>query len=424
MMKLDRSITPLISLPKSLELPTITTSKSENAITLYSMSPSVIDVVRLSLVFNAGSRHQNHPFTASATLNLLSEGSENFTSVEIAEKLDFYGIYYDASCDRDSAMITITCLEKFLPETLSLLQECVVRPSFNDHELEIYKTKRKQQLSIEREKPAYLAREKFAQVLFGENHPYGTCSAAVEYDTLTREHLVGFHTNFINANNCFAVASGNISEQTRTRIIEFLETLPLSDVAPVDITCPVPQSSEPVNVKRDAAVQTSLRMGKLLFTKAHPDFVDMKVVAMILGGYFGSRLMQNIREERGYTYGIYSAIVSLEHSGYFAIATDVSTESLDDTLVQIRYELNRMSTENMPLEELSEVKNMILGELMRILDGPFGVADVVIENIQSGLDADYLDEFLQCVQSVTPERVTELVAKYLDPDSFTYVTVG
>ncbi len=423
-MKLDRSIIPQISLPKNLELPTITTTKSKNGITLYSMSPSVIDVVRLSLVFNAGSRHQDHPFTASATLNLLSEGSQNLSSSEIAEKLDFYGIYYDASCDRDSAMVTITCLEKFLPETLNLLQECVVRPTFNDHELDIYKTKRKQQLSIEREKPAYIAREKFAQVLFGKDHPYGTCSAAVEYDTLTRDHLVGFHSRFLNAQNCFAVASGKISQQTAESIIEFLETLPQGEFSPFEGLFPEPQSSEPVSVKRDAAVQTSLRMGKLLFTKAHPDFVDMKVVAMILGGYFGSRLMQNIREERGYTYGIYSAIVSLEHSGYFAIATDISTESLEDTLVQIRYELTKMATEHMPAEELNEVKNMILGELMRILDGPFGVTDVVIENIQSGMDAGYLDEFLQCVQCVTPERVSELVAKYLDPDSLTYVTVG
>ena len=423
-MKLDRSIIPQISLPKNLELPTITTTKSKNGITLYSMTPSVIDVVRLSLVFNAGSRHQDHPFTASATLNLLSEGSENLSSSEIAEKLDFYGIYYDASCDRDSAMVTITCLEKFLPETLNLLQECVVRPTFNDHELDIYKTKRKQQLSIEREKPAYIAREKFAQVLFGKDHPYGTCSAAVEYDTLTREHLVGFHSRFLNAQNCFAVASGKISQQTAESIIEFLETLPKGEFSPFEGLFSEPQSSESVSVKRDAAVQTSLRMGKLLFTKAHPDFVDMKVVAMILGGYFGSRLMQNIREERGYTYGIYSAIVSLEHSGYFAIATDISTESLEDTLVQIRYELTKIATEQMPAEELNEVKNMILGELMRILDGPFGVTDVVIENIQSGMDAGYLDEFLQCVQSVTPERVSELVAKYLDPDSLTYVTVG
>lgn len=423
-MKLNRSITPQISLPTSVELPPITTSRSENGITLYSMSPSVVDVVRLSLVFNAGSRHQVHPFTASTTLNLLSEGSENFSSSEIAEKLDFYGIYYDASCDRDSAMVTITCLEKFLPETLELLQECVVRPTFCDHEIGIYKAKRKQQLSIEREKSAYIAREKFAQVLFGKDHPYGTCSAAVEYDTLTRDHLVDFHTKFINANNCFAVASGNISEQTRAMLISFLETLPVGENRSVEDTCPEPHSSEPMSVKRDGAVQTSLRMGKLLFTKSHPDFVEMKVVAMILGGYFGSRLMQNIREERGYTYGIYSAIVSLEHTGYFAIASDVSSESLDDTLVQIRYELSRMTSEKIDEEELNEVKNMILGELMRILDGPFGVADVVIENIQSGMPAEYLNEFLEGVQSVTPERVSELVGQYLDPDSFTYVTVG
>ncbi len=422
-MTLNRTIIPQTSLPQSLTLPEITTHNSPNGVTLYSMSPSVVEVVRLSLVFKAGSRHQNHPFTASAMFNLLSEGSENLSSAEIAEKLDFYGIYYDASCDRDSAIITITCLEKFLPQSLELLQECVVKPAFAQHEIDIYKTKRKQQLTIEREKPAYVAREKFGQVLFGENHAYGKCSQIADYDTLTRDHLVEFHRNFVTSDNCFAVASGKITAHTITQITDFLQTLPSAKI-PVEIEFIQPQSAEPLVIKRDGAVQTSLRMGKLLFTKEHPDYVDMKVVAMILGGYFGSRLMQNIREERGYTYGIYSAIVSLEYSGYFAIASDVSTESLDDTIVQIRYELQELATEKIDTEELNEVKNMILGELMRIVDGPFGVADVVIENIQSNLPADHLDEFLQGVRSVTPERVSELVAKHLDPDTFTYVTVG
>lgn len=423
-MPLNRAITPPTILPTHLELPPCELLTTTNGVKLYAMDAGQSAVVRLSIVFHCGSRHQTHPFTASATLNMLSEGTRNLSSSQIAEQLDFYGIFYDTSIDRDFSIVTVNCLSKFLPETLALLEECLLHPTFPASELEIYKTKRREQLRIEREKPSYLAREQFSRSLFGASHPYGYTASDEEYQSLTNAHLTDFYSRYFVAENCFAVASGKLPVAVVSQIATLLTKIPHSTTALPMVEIPVPISEPTAHIHRDDALQTSIRIGKLLFTKGHPDFNGMQVVATILGGYFGSRLVANLREERGYTYGIYAAMVALEKTGYIAIATDVTAESTEDSLIQIFAEIKRLQTELVPANELEIVKNMIAGEMMRILDGPFGVADVVIENIQSQMDPAYLNTFLQEVRNITPERIQALAVQYLNTESFTTVTVG
>lgn len=353
---------------------------------------------------------------------MLSEGSNKYSSAQVAEMLDFYGIYYDASVDRDFAIVTVSCLRKFLDVTMELLSECLCKPTFPQKDFDIYKQKRKQQLKIEREKPAYLARELFAETLFGTEHPYGFVAPLERYDTLTREHLVDYYNQFVVTQNCFVVVSGKVEGGDLSLIKDVVEGLPSGEIVQA-VEFPKPTSSLEGYLEREG-VQSSIRMGKLLFAKGAPDFNGMQVVAMILGGYFGSRLVQNIREDKGYTYGIYSAMVSLEHDGYFAIATDVAAQYTNETVAEVKHEIILMQKELVTNEELNVVKNMIVGELMRILDGPFGIADVVIENLQSNMDADYLNGFLQEVLEITPQRIQDLAVKYLDSNTFSTVIVG
>jgi predicted Zn-dependent peptidase len=179
----------------------------------------------------------------------------------------------------------------------------------------------------------------------------------------------------------------------------------------------------------EGAVQSAIRIGRILFPRQHPDFVGMQVVATILGGYFGSRLTQNLREERGYTYGVMAAMVNLRHAGYLAIATEVAAEATGDAIEQIFAEMERLKTEPVSEDELENVRRSMLGEVMRILDGPFGIVDVVIENIQiEGSDTsgahNYINDFIRRVEATTPERIRELARKYLDRDAFTTVIVG
>ncbi len=196
-------------------------------------------------------------------------------------------------------------------------------------------------------------------------------------------------------------------------------------------------------------MQSSIRIGRVLFPRQHPDFVGMQVVATILGGYFGSRLVQNLCEKRGYTYGVMAAMVNLREAGYLAISTEVAAEATDDAIEQVLGEIELLRTELVGADELENVRRSMLGEVMRILDGPFGIVDVVIENVQIGAystdtrlddsrpvdhdstgvfdaagESNYLADFVAQVEAITPERIRDLARKYLSRDQFTVVVVG
>lgn len=419
----DRTTEPQVKLPERLNIPQSRITTLENGIQLHSISAGTQQVIRLTLVFGAGTRRQEHPFQSSAMLNMLSEGSARYSAAEIAQMLDFYGIYYDTSIDRDYAMITISSLNRLLPETLDLLEEMLLRPTFPEKEFDIYRTKRKQQLKIEREKPSYVAREMFSVALFGEDHPYGRISEAENYDDLNVEMLREHWQRYYGADNLFAVTSGMVTPVELELIAGFLSKIERRN-APQDSFTAQAHTLKKQNVERADAVQSSIRIGKRLFTKGDPDFNTMQVLAMVLGGYFGSRLVTNLREERGYTYGVYSAMMNMKWDGYIAVATDVAAEATTDARDQIFVEIERLRKELIPEQELDMVRNIIVGEMMRILDGPFGIADVTIENIQSGGDNSLLHDFFDEVMSVTPERLREVAVRYLDPQSFTTVIVG
>ena len=171
-------------------------------------------------------------------------------------------------------------------------------------------------------------------------------------------------------------------------------------------------------------MQSSVRIGRLLFPRTHPDFVGMQVVASLLGGYFGSRLMQNLREQHGYTYGVQAAMINFDSEGYFAIATQVAREHRDDALGEIYAEIERLRHELVDEEELQMVKNVMIGEILRILDGPFGIADVTIENIMCGMDNHATEQSVATIAAITPEDVRNLAHRYLERERLVEVVVG
>ena len=200
------------------------------------------------------------------------------------------------------------------------------------------------------------------------------------------------------------------------------EALPAGEK--VDVNLPATNTTHQLRRNIDTALQSSVRVGRLLFPRTHPDFVGMQVVAAVLGGYFGSRLMQNLREEHGYTYGVMAAMVNFDKEGYLAIATQVAREVREDVLREIYFEIERLRTELVPEDELQMVKNVMVGEILRILDGPFGIADVTIENIMCGMDNEATERSVELINAITPEQVRDLAAKYLRREDLVEVVVG
>ncbi len=413
---------PAIIVPSSLNMPPVESLALNNGLKLHILRANDFEVVRLSFVFYAGSVTQHFPFVAGTTANMLSEGSARFSGRQIAEQLDFYGSYFEVSLDRDFVYVSFCSLLRYFGETLKAAEEILLRPIFPDEEVVTYCRKRRQQLAVERTKVDTLSREAFAGALFGQEHPYGISYPEAAYDNLRREQLLDHFGRLYTANNCIAVCSGRIGPKEIEAIVNLAGQLP-AGTRP-QVAFPEPVSRPLVRVSRPDALQSAIRMGRRLFPRTHPDFVGMQVVATLLGGYFGSRLMRNLREQHGYTYGVMAAMINFEREGYIAIATQVGSEVTSAALDEIVGEIERLRREPVSDYELTLAKRIMTGEMMRILDGPFGIADVTIENILSGLKESAVDDTLQAIRAVSPDRVLQLARQYLSPDDLTIAIAG
>lgn len=414
---------PPVVLPEDIEIPAAAEAALPNGARMFVLPDAGRDVVRFSFVFHAGTSWQHAPFSASATANTISEGSEKMSARKIAEALDFYGSYFDVNIDRDYSVITFVCLARFFEQTANLAREIILEPVFPEKEVRIYCEKSRRNLEINRRKVDFIARERFVQALFGEKHPYGISHSADMYARLTSEDLRSFYAARYTGRSCFVVMSGDTTPERQRAIADIAAELPAVETNG-ERRFPEPKSEKYLFVPHEGAVQSAVRIGRLLFGRTHPDFIPMQVVAAALGGYFGSRLVHNLREQHGYTYGAYAAMANFDCAGYLAIATEVGYGHTQDTIKQIFAEMERLRTEPVPEAELQLVKNIMAGEVMRILDGPFGIADVTIENVQNGKDNHYLSEFTHRIKSFTPEELLATAVKYLDPAEFTTVVVG
>lgn len=421
---IDRTSAPQTSLPAQLNLPPQEDFTTPKGIKLYSINALDSGVVRLTLVFQAGSRMQTLPYEALTAVAMLSEGTSSLDAAQIAERFDFYGIYYDTSVDRDFATITIACVSEFLDEALRLLGDMLSHPTFPERQIEIYTSKKRESMLLDSKKPGYIARRAFTETLFGANHPYGRFATEDRILDLTQEDLRRFYTQFLTRENLFAVCSGQIDQTVLSSIQNFTDSLPEGPEIEKPL-CPLPEDkASTVEITRPESVQCSIRMGCLMPEKSHSDYVALQLLTTVFGGYFSSRLMQNIREERGYTYDVYAQMVNLSCAAYMAIGCEVGAEHRDDTIQQIKIEMRRLQNELIPLDELSMARNTIQGELMRLLDGPFGIADIAIENIQSDSPSDYINIFLSQISALTPEDLQDVARKYYDPERLTLVVVG
>ena len=413
---------PKINITAKPQVPHYTRYEAPSGAPLYVLRNSDQGVVRVSFVFRAGTSYQSIPFSASAVVNTLTEGTERFSGREIAERLDFVGSYFDANIDRDWAVITFCSLGKFSGETMEIAEQVVLHPTFPEREIAVYCHKRKEQLDVQRSKPDHLSRELFGQAIFGTDHPYGIASPSECYDNLTPAILRQFYTDHYTANNCFAVLCGDVKGEDVERVMAILGGLRKGVELVRNIAAP-----DPVEYAKwhfPGAVQSSLKVGLPLFSRSHEDFISMQVLATAMGGYFGSRLMQNLRERNGLTYGAYAAMINLDRSGYFVMSAEVAGEATDRAIAEIMNEVERITTKALHYKELEVVKKIIFGDVMRIFDGPFGVADVTIENIQNGTDNGYTERFLREVEDFSPKKLLSAAARNLDKNNLTGTIVG
>jgi len=424
---LNRKSPPTRQIPNKINITKAEEITLSNGVRLLVIDVGSEDVCRLDFNFFAGSRYQQKRIESRATLAMLTEGTAGLTSHQIAEKFDYYGSFCEHATDRDFGKVTLLSLNKYLDQSLQVLEKVIKRPSFPEKELETYRIKGKQSLIVELEKVTTLARQDFFKGLFGNTHPYGVYAEPQDYLDLQRNHLIDFHHKFITANRCTIVLSGKIgNDELNTVIKHFGES---NWGAESTVLVDFPTISTPVQKKffslKADAVQSAIRIGRQLVDRKHPDYCGLVVLNTILGGYFGSRLMKNIREDKGYTYGISSSILTLKELCVLVIGTEVGAEFTFPALKEIYAEIDRLKVEPVSEAELDLVRNYLLGELLRSFDGAFAIADSITSLFEyNDLDYHFFEKTIETIKTITPEQLMNLANVYLRSNDLTECVAG
>lgn len=386
-----------------------------NGIEVYTVNAGSQELVRFELIFKAGMYYQPKVLIASSANNLIETGSKNYTADEVSERIDYYGGFLELTTGQDYASITLYTLNKYINETFKVIEDIVKYPTFPQNEFDIYINNKKQKHLVNSQKVSVLVRRRFNELLFGENHPYGFEVSDKDFDEINVSAVKDFFNKHYHSGNCTIVVAGNIPTDLFDKMNElFGKDKWGSNQTINEQKFEIKSDEERFHlVKKDDAIQSAIRIGRILFNKTHPDYFNFQVLNTILGGYFGSRLMANIREDKGYTYGIGSGLTSLLNGGYFYISTEVGADVTQKALDEIYKEINILRTDLISEEELTTVKNYILGQLLRSIDGPFALADKFKNAWMFGLDYTYYDNYFNAIQNVTSNQLRDIANKYL-----------
>jgi zinc protease len=421
---MDRSIQPEIKQLSSIQLKEPETYFLSNGVKVVQFNAGTQDLVRIEVIFKAGSWYQAHNFTALATNLMLREGTKRYSSREISDSLDFYGAHLETTAERDNAYITLYTLNKHLLDTLPILEDIVKHASFPENEFRIFAGKQRQMLQVNLGKVNFLARTQFNSLIYGKEHPYGNYLVPEDIDQFSIQNLENFYRTNYHSEVTIMVA-GKIHDQLPVMLENAFGTQEWnhqnSNGKEFISTGSVQKNHF---IPKPGSVQSAIRIGRVLFNHHHPDFMGMRVLNTLLGGYFGSRLMTNIREDKGYTYGIGSAVVPLLRSGYFFISCEVGAEVTRDAISQIKIELSRLCDTKVSEKELKLVRNYMLGSFLRSIDGPFAMADTYRDIMENGLGNEFQYALLDVIRNLSPAELRELACKYLNPAEMHQLVVG
>lgn len=397
-----------------------------NDLPVYFMDGGTEAFLKVELVFYAGSYYQPKPLVSYATTNLLRSGTATKSREEINELLDYYSTFLLLDTQKDIVSVSMFVLNKHLIPALDLLREMVEEPVFPEDEMRAFLKNQQQLHMVNQRKVQHLARSYFLQMIYGDQHPYGYRLKEDDFDHVDRDALIQHHRERFHAGNAFLLVAGklpgNIQDELAGRFGNNLQAAGQEPVIPTYQT----QSSgnRKMHLEVPDSVQSGIRVGKQLFNATHPAYHKLKVTNALLGGYYGSRLMQNIRQDKGYTYGIGSNIVSLLRSGYFFIATQTGTDVTEAATGEIYKELKTLRSEPAKKEELKTLKNYLSGSFLRSFDGPFAQSQRFKELLVFGLDPSHHDDFLKTLKSITAEEIMETARDYLHEDSMMEVVAG
>lgn len=390
----------------------------KNGVEVYTIDAGAEEVLAIEWVYAAGNSFEEQNLVAASTNYLLKNGTTNKNAFQLNEHFDYYGSYFNRACYNETALLSLHCLTKHVEELLPVVRELITDSTLPEDELETYKQIMKQRLKVNLKKSEFVAGRLIDAYLYGEQHPYGKFSHMEDFDQLQREQLVEFYDQYYRQGKLMMFVAGKLPgnlEQLLNRYFGDLENRHVEEPKhPV-----LPAAEKKVRVVNDEkGMQGSIRLARSFPNRHHPDFLKVQVLNNLLGGFFGSRLMLNIREDKGYTYGIHSYLQNHVHHSAWMISTEAGKEVVDATIAEVYKEMKVLCEEQVDEEELLLVRNYMMGSILGDLDGPFQIIARWKNIILNGMDGDYFNRSIQTIRSISAPELQQLAQQYLVPDDF------
>lgn len=426
---LDRNIAPHIIDPVDFQLHLKHYQKYEldNQVPVYAVNAGAEDVISVEFLFEAGAGLESKDLVASVVNRLLKSGTKSKTSFEIAEAVDFYGGYLNVGCGSEFASLSVSCLTKHLPSLLPLVAEILTESIFPQEELDIYMTNSVQRLEMNLQKGDFVAGRLIDTYVYGAQHPYGKFTRKEDLLALCREDLKAFYQKFYQQGNCRIFAAGKLPADLQSQLNKHFGKLGIglndSLLSAIDYTLTPATEKHYQVINDEQSVQGAIRLARPMPNRHHPDWSKLQVLNTVFGGYFGSRLMSNIREDKGYTYGIHSFMQGHIHESAWVISTEAGKDVCAAAIQEVWKEAADLRENLIDEEELKLVKNYVIGSVLGSLDGPFHIIGRWKGYILHGLPDDHFQQNIAAIKAVQPETLRELAGKYLNEDAFYQLTV-
>jgi len=419
-----RSIPPKIQTLIKPPPPAIQTHILPNGLTMYELRAGTQPIIKLEIMFRAGRPFESNKQVGRFTNHIMREGTLSRNAARIAEQIDFYGASLLISESMDYSGFTLFCLRKHLPRVLPILADVLTNPNFDQLEIDRFRRNALKKLQHDLSKNDFVAFREITNMIFGDGTPYGYNSTEEIIEAITRDQLIDHYKKCYTAGNGLVFISGKTDDAMLKMVSEFLGTVQNGPILHCNYDLITPDIQERKTVPSKNKHQLAIRLGCRSLVRTHPDFHGLYILNTILGGYFGSRLMTNIREDKGYTYNIYSSLDTMLYDASMTISLEADAAYLEDSFKQIHQEMNSLCQDLVPEEELKMVKNYLLGYLMTALDGPLNASELIKSFILEGQNMDDFNGLLNTIIQIDSTDIRDLAQRYLNPESFAELVVG
>lgn len=392
----------------------------DNGIPVYSINAGAQELTMIELVFYAGNWYEDQNIVAATTNFLLKNGTSKRSAFEINEHFEYYGAYLNRNCYNETANITLHCLNKHLKDVLPVVSELITDSVFTEEEISIYKQNQIQRLKVSLQKCDFVANRFIDEYLFGFGHPYGRYTSIPDFEAISRQQILNFFKDYYVNGKCIIFVAGNLPGDIFQQLNTVFGHLPLNrnSIAEKNFAI-VPSVQKKQRIINDPnGVQGAIRIAHPFPNRRHPDFMKAQVLNNLFGGFFGSRLMSNIREDKGYTYGIHSYFENHVQETAWMVSTEAGRDVCEATIGEVYKEMEILKNEPADEEELLLVRNYMIGSILGDLDGPFQIINRWKNYILNGLDESYFYNSINTIKTVTAEEIQQLAQKYFVQEEF------